>query len=300
MRLYVFDEFRLGVLTPGERLADITTLVGEDVAGPDRMTALISRWDELVPEVIRAADGRGDVTLASATVRAPQPRPGKIIAAPVNYRRHQEEMGGKDGIYRDAAVKTIETYAGFIKAPSSVVGPDGAIELPYEGRRVDHEAEVGVVVGRRARQIGHEHALAHVFGYVPLLDVTMRGDEDRSFRKSFDTFTPIGPAITTADEVGDPGRLDFELRVDGSVRQRSNTSEMIYDIPRLIELYAGAMTLDPGDLIATGTPEGVGTLEPGQELALSIPAVGRLVMNVRVRPAPDPELMVTGSRPRPV
>jgi 2-keto-4-pentenoate hydratase/2-oxohepta-3-ene-1,7-dioic acid hydratase in catechol pathway len=283
VRLYVFDDYRLGVLGPGDVVVDITSLLGSDVAAPDRMTALIADWADLEPAVaVAAAAGKG-TPLAQVTVRAPQPRPGKIVAAPVNYRRHQQEMGGDRGVYAGATIKTIETYAGFVKAPSSVVGPDRAIEVPFLDRRVDHEAELGVVIGRRASCVSREQAMDHVFGYVPLIDVTIRGEEDRSFRKSFDTFTPIGPAIVTADEIEDPGDVDFALTVDGELRQRSSTAAMIYDVPRLIELYSGAMTLEPGDLIATGTPEGVGPIAPGQEVVLDIPGVGRLAMAVRAR-----------------
>jgi 2-keto-4-pentenoate hydratase/2-oxohepta-3-ene-1,7-dioic acid hydratase in catechol pathway len=283
MRLYVFDDFRLGVLTTRERLVDITSLVGANVEPADRMTALIADWARVAADAEAAADLNRGVPLRDVRVMAPQPRPGKIIAAPVNYRLHQQEMGGTDGVYRGTTIKTVETYAGFIKASSSIVGPDDAIELPEGDRRVDHEAEVGVVIGRSVRGLPRAEALEAVFGYVPLLDITIRGAEDRSFRKSFDTFTPIGPAIVTADEVGDPGQLDLSLSVDGELRQSSNTREMIFDIPRLIELYSDAMTLEPGDLIATGTPEGVGPITPGQEVALDIPALGRLVMPVRAR-----------------
>jgi 2-keto-4-pentenoate hydratase/2-oxohepta-3-ene-1,7-dioic acid hydratase in catechol pathway len=283
VRLYVFDDFRLGVLGAGDVLVDITALVGADIAGPDRMTALIAQWTDLVPAVAAAAAAGRGRPLAQLTLRAPLPRPGKVVAAPVNYRLHHREMGGNGGVYAGATIKTIETYAGFIKASSSVVGPDQAIEVPFTDRRVDHEAELGVVIGSRAKDVTRERAMDHVFGYVPLIDVTIRGDEDRSFRKSFDTFTPIGPAIVTADEVGDPGRLELRLTVDGDLRQRSSTAEMIYDVSRLIQLYSAAMTLEPGDLIATGTPEGVGPLEPGQEVVLEIPGVGRLAMPVRAR-----------------
>jgi 2-keto-4-pentenoate hydratase/2-oxohepta-3-ene-1,7-dioic acid hydratase in catechol pathway len=283
MRLYAFDDHQLGVLSPAGRLADITALIGPDIAPPHRMTALISRWAELGNDVRAAAGTQRGTPLEVVHLLAPQPRPGKIIAAPVNYRLHQKEMGGAAGVYGGATVKTIETYAGFIKASSSIIGPDGVIELPQGDRRIDHEAELGVVIGRAARNVHRDQALQYVFGYVPLLDITMRGEEDRSFRKSFDTFTPIGPAIVTADEVGDPGELDLVLTVDGELRQSSNTREMIFDVPRLIELYSGSMTLEPGDLIATGTPEGVGPLEPGQELTLEVEGVGQLVMRVRVR-----------------
>ena len=119
-----------------------------------------------------------------------------------------------------------------------------------------------------------------MFGYVPLLDITMRGPEDRSYRKSFDTFTPIGPAIVTADEVSDPGAISFTLSVSGQVRQRASTRELIYDVPRLVELYSSAISLEPGDLIATGTPAGVGPIQPGDEIVLCVEGIGRLAMRV--------------------
>jgi 2-keto-4-pentenoate hydratase/2-oxohepta-3-ene-1,7-dioic acid hydratase in catechol pathway len=283
MRLFVFNDYRLGVLTSSGRLADITDLAGADVPHRDRMTALIANWPRLRDRAAAAAAGTAGVPLAEALIRAPQPRPPKIVAAPVNYRLHQQEMGGTGGVYSGAAIKTIEAYAGFLKAPSSVTGPDGQVEIPFPDRRVDHEAELGVVIGLAASRVGRDEALAHVFGYVPLLDITMRGEEDRSYRKSFDTFTPIGPAIVTADEVPDPGNLDIGLTVNAEPRQKANTGELIYDIPRLIEFYSAAMTLEPGDLIATGTPAGVGPLHPGDEIVLDIELVGRLSMHVTSR-----------------
>jgi 2-keto-4-pentenoate hydratase/2-oxohepta-3-ene-1,7-dioic acid hydratase in catechol pathway len=285
VRLYTFDDHRVGVGAGDAHLVDVTPLLEDGVAELDRMTDLIARWEELRPRVEQAAAEGERLALADVTLRPPQPRPRKVIAAPVNYRRHQQEMGGSGGVYKDAAIKDISTYAGFLKASSSIVGPDGAIELPFEDRRLDHEAELGVVIGRTASRVSRDDALDYVFGYVPLLDITMRGPEDRSYRKSFDTFTPIGPAIVTADEIPDPGDVDFELTVNGELRQRANTCDLIYDVPRLVEFYSEAMTLDPGDLIATGTPEGVGPIEPGDEIVLTIPAVGRLTMPVRSRHA---------------
>jgi 2-keto-4-pentenoate hydratase/2-oxohepta-3-ene-1,7-dioic acid hydratase in catechol pathway len=283
MRLFVFDDYRIGVLAPDGTLADITELAGAEVAGRDRMTALITRWAHIRDRAAASVAGAvraGRLPLAEAQIRPPQPRPPKIIAAPVNYRRHQAEMGGPGGVYPGAAIKTIETYAGFIKAQTSIVGPDSPIRLPLAGRRVDHEAELGVVIGRTASNVSRSAALDHVFGYVPLLDITLRGEEDRSYRKSFDTFTPIGPAIVTADEIADPGALDLRLEVNGEIRQQASTKDLIYDVPRLIELYSAAMTLEPGDLIATGTPAGVGPIQPGDQLSLYIGAVGRLEMTV--------------------
>jgi len=283
MRLYVYDDFRLGVRTADGGLADITGVVSSAVPGPDRMTALIASWAETEPAVRAVARGPGDLSPNDVVVRPPQPRPRTIVAAPVNYLMHQQEMGGGDGVYEGAQIKTIETYAGFLKAGTSIVGPDGAIEIPFADRRVDHEAEIGVVIGRRAARVSRERALEHVFGYVPLLDITIRGEEDRSFRKSFDTFTPIGPAIVTADEVVDPSDISFRLTVNGTERQNSNTRNLIYDIPRLIELYSGAMTLEPGDLIASGTPEGVGPIVPGDNVVLTVDGIGELRMPVVAR-----------------
>jgi 2-keto-4-pentenoate hydratase/2-oxohepta-3-ene-1,7-dioic acid hydratase in catechol pathway len=280
MHLFMFDDYRLGVLAAGDRLADITDLAGAGVRRRDRMTALIENWPAVRDHVAAVAAGASGRPLATAVLRPPQPRPPKIVAAPVNYRLHQAEMGGAGGVYSGATVKTIETYAGFIKASSSVAGPGCHVELPFPDRRVDHEAELGVVVGRRAVRISRDAALNHVFGYVPLLDITMRGEEDRSYRKSFDTFTPIGPAIVTADEVPDPGSLGIELTVNGERRQQANTRELIYDVPRLIEFYSAAMTLEPGDLIATGTPAGVGPIRPGDEIVLDVERVGRLSVRV--------------------
>ena len=274
MRLLTFDDDRLGVATAGG-VVDVTDLAGG-------MVALIEGWPKLAGAVSEAAASRPALDRDAIVVRAPL-RPSKILAAPVNYPLHQEEMGGSGGVYDGAVIEDVATYAGFVEAPSSVVGPDRAIELPFPDRRVDYEGELGVVIGRRASRVSRAEGLDYVFGYVPLLDITMRGEEDRSFRKSFDTFTPIGPALVTADEVGDPGVLDLELRLNGEVRQRANTRDLIQDVPRLVERYSQVITLEPGDLVATGTPHGVGPLTPGDEIDLEISRVGRLRMAVTAR-----------------
>jgi 2-keto-4-pentenoate hydratase/2-oxohepta-3-ene-1,7-dioic acid hydratase in catechol pathway len=286
MRLYMFDDHRLGVLAADGGLVDITALVGERVRPADRMTELIENWLSLRGQVAAALASSATLNLASVTLLAPQPCPRLLVAAPVNYRRHQQEMGGDGGVYPGLVAHTIETYAGFVKASSSIIGPSGAIELPLEDRRVDHEAELGVLIGRTATRVDRSDALEYVFGYVPLLDITLRGDEDRSFRKSFDTFTPIGPAIVTADEIRDPDALTIRLSVNGALRQQANTRDMIYGVAQLVELYSAAMTLRPGDIIATGTPEGVGRIVAGDEIVLTIDNVGRLTMPVTRRQPP--------------
>lgn len=282
MHLYCFDDFRLGAGVGTDDLVDITALIPAAVPPADRMRTLIAGWStwRLAAErAIRTEPGR---RLAEVTLRAPLPAPRVILAAPVNYRRHQAEMGGANGVYADTVVHGIDTYAGFVKASSSIIGPNLAVRLPFPDRRFDYEGEVGVVIGKTASRVPRERALEHVFGYIPLLDITMRGPEDRSYRKSFDTFTPVGPAVVTADVVNDPADIALELTVNGQLRQRANTHDLIYDIAQLIEFYSATITLEPGDLIATGTPEGVGAIQPGDAIVLTLRDIGRLEMNVGV------------------
>lgn len=271
MKLSLFDDYRLGVWGRAETIVDVTGLIDPAVRPADRMTALIERWEELAPELASAPDIVG-TPLAEVRLKAPQPRPTKIVAAPANHAAHGQEM---------AVAETIETWVGFLKAPSSVVGPDGAIELPQADRRIDHEGELGIVIGRTAKGVSRAEALGYVFGYVPLLDITIRGAEDRSYRKSFDTFTPMGPAIVTADEIADPDALDIRLTVNGELRQQGSTAELIYGVARLIETYSAAMTLEPGDVVASGTVDGVAPIAPGDELTLTITRLPSLRMAVR-------------------
>lgn len=283
MRLYVYNDHRLGAGAPDGTVVDITDLAGEHTAPMERMNALIEAWPVKQDEVARRAAAGGGTSPSEARIRAPQPQPRDLFAAPVNYRKHQEEMGGAQGVYQDRQILNVEVRKGFLKAVTSIVGPDGAIELPWPDRRFDHEGEIGVIIGKEAKGVSEQDALDHVFGYTPLLDITLRGDEDRSFRKSMDTFTPIGPHILTADEVEDPENLDFWLTVNGELRQKSNTSYLIYSIARLIAAYSEVITLRPGDIIATGTPEGVGPVLPGDTVVLTIPAIGELTMEVKAR-----------------
>lgn len=283
MKLYVYDDYRLGVLADDGTLADITDLTPGHTSPKERMNALITLFDEVKATAAgRAAAGNG-LILENVIVRAPQPQPRNLLAAPVNYYKHQQEMGGSNGVYADRKILDISVRKGFLKAVTSITGQDGSIELPLPGRRFDHEAEIGVIIAKEAKQVSEKDALAYVFGYTPLLDITLRGEEDRSWRKSMDTFTPIGPYILTADEVDDPENLDFWLTVNGELRQKSNTSYLIYGIAKLIAEYSSVVTLQPGDIIATGTPEGVGQILPGDVVVLTIPEIGELTMPVTAR-----------------
>jgi len=233
----------------------------------DPFLETLQRWEE----VVAALPSVDRIDLEGRPYGPPIPRPGKIVGVPVNYIDHQREMNVEH---------TVTGLGFFLKSPSSVVGPNGAVALPFPGRRTDQEAELGVVIGRPTANVSRADALDHVFGYTCLVDVTVRGAEERSTRKSFPGFTPIGPWITTADEVPDPTDLRIRGWVNDELRQDESTSQMIYGVAELIEFISSVVTLDVGDIIATGTPAGVGPVSDGDIIRVEIDAVGELVVPV--------------------
>ena len=277
MRLVRFNGGRLGVVRDNVIVdVDDAAGAGGDEWPPVRMLRLIARFDALRAALTEAGRTRGGIPLEEVRLDPPLVFPGKVVAAPLNYRRHIEEM--RPLVSRE--LHAIERYGLFLKAPSSIVGPGATIRLPYPERRTDHEVELGVVIGRTARNVAASEAMRYVFGYTGVLDITVRGDEDRSTRKSFDGFTPLGPWLVTADEVADPGALRLRAWLNGDLRQDGNTGDMIWGIPRLVEYASHVMTLYPGDLIATGTPEGVSPLAPGDEIRIDIEEVGAMTVHV--------------------
>ncbi|MFJ3445756.1 fumarylacetoacetate hydrolase family protein [Streptomyces sp. NPDC086081] len=271
MRLALFNKGRLG-LVDGDDLIDVTDQVGgADTADP---AGALQRHIETVAEegaVRFDLTGRPRIPLAEAALQAPLPRPGKIIGAPVNYLDHKAEM---------EYTTSVADLGVFLKANSSVIGPGEDILLPYSDKRTDQEGELGVVVGHTASHVSADDALDYVFGYTCVLDITVRSGEDRSTRKSFDTFTPLGPWIVTADEIPDPDTLDLRCDVGGTTRQRTNTADLIFGVRELIAYTSSVMTLYPGDVIATGTPAGVGPLSHGDRVILDIEKIGRLEVGV--------------------
>jgi 2-keto-4-pentenoate hydratase/2-oxohepta-3-ene-1,7-dioic acid hydratase in catechol pathway len=176
--------------------------------------------------------------------------------------------------------QTIADLGIFLKATSSVVGPGGPIRLPYQDKRTDHEGELAVVMGRKAHNISAAEALDYVFGYTCGLDITVRSTEDRSTRKSFDTFTPLGPCVVTADEIGDPHNLELRCWVNDTLRQQANTRDLIFDVANLIAYTSSVMTLWPGDVFLTGTPAGVGPIVDGDQVIVEIEKIGKLSVAV--------------------
>lgn len=211
------------------------------------------------------------LALASAKLLAPV-EPTKIVCVGRNYRAHAQELGNQ--------VPTEPLL--FLKPNSSLLAPGGAIELPSASQRVEHEAEIGVVLGKRLKQVSPEQALQGIFGITPVNDVTARDIQKREVQftraKGFDTFCPVGPAIVTDVDLK---TLEVIGRVNGEQRQRGQATQMVFDLATLLSFISHIMTLEPGDLVSTGTPEGVGPLLTGDTVEVEIPGVGVLKNSVR-------------------
>jgi 2-keto-4-pentenoate hydratase/2-oxohepta-3-ene-1,7-dioic acid hydratase in catechol pathway len=217
----------------------------------------------------------GELVTAPVEIGTPVLKPGKIIAAAGNYLDHTAEMPEDRG--------TIERQGFFLKAPTSLLPPGGTVLLPVPGRRTDYEGELAVVIGKRARFLSEEDALDAVLGYTCLVDVSLRGEEDRGYRKSFDTFTPLGTGLVPRDCVPDLAACKLTTLVNGEIRQQAALSQMVYGVPRLLAWISSVMTLLPGDVIATGTPQGVGPLEPGDAVSVQISGISTVSVTVASR-----------------
>jgi 2-keto-4-pentenoate hydratase/2-oxohepta-3-ene-1,7-dioic acid hydratase in catechol pathway len=269
----------LGVQHPDGRTWSSATL-GDGL--PDTMAELLAGGDGAL-DALRAAtasagasDLRGDVP--AEAILAPVPRPGKVVAVGLNYHAHAAE-----GNARLPAEPML-----FAKLPTAVVGPGATVEWdPALTDAVDLEAELAVVIGRTARRVGESDALDHVLGYSCLNDVSARDLQyaDKQFvrAKSLDTFCPMGPVLVTRDEIPDPGRLAVRSYRNGVLMQDGNTSDLIFSVPFLVAFCSRAFTLEPGDVIATGTPAGVGwyrdpkvLLHDGDVMAVEVEGIGRL------------------------
>ena len=214
--------------------------------------------------------GSLEIAWSSADLRVPV-KPTKIVCVGRNYAAHAKELGNE--VPKEPLL--------FLKPPSSIIGPGEAVVIPKESTRVEHEAELGVVIARRVRRISREQALSAVFGYTAVCDVTARDIQRKDVQftraKGYDTFCPVGPWIET--EL-DPADLAITCTVDGAPRQSGRTSQMTFDVPTLLAYISNVMTLEPGDLVVTGTPEGVGPLAPGNKLAVTIEGIGELSVGV--------------------
>ena len=285
MRLCRFGDGRLGVVE-GIQVRDVTAALDVLPACRYPLPAhdlLIANLDQVTARIKTIVTSAPLAPLAGLKLLSPVANPGKVIAAPVNYQKHLDEVKGDAALNQGNAAHTITIQkAGlFLKATSSLVGPGEGIALRFLDRRNDHEVELALIIGKQASQVSKEDALHYVAGYTIGLDITIRGTEDRSFRKSPDSYTVLGPWLVTPDEVGNPDILDLNISVNGETRQCSNTKYMILKPAELIELASSFYTLYPGDIISTGTPEGVSPIVPGDTVVATIEKVGTMEVKVR-------------------
>jgi 2-keto-4-pentenoate hydratase/2-oxohepta-3-ene-1,7-dioic acid hydratase in catechol pathway len=260
MKLITFNKspngetYRLGALVSENEIVDLTSLVSnEDLTARELLKCfdLESGFLEKA-ETAFSNDNLPRLNRLKVEICAPVPRPGKIICIGLNYRDHAEESG----------MAIPESPIIFSKFSSCAIGARQAIRLPRTSRQVDFEAELAFVVGRRAKNVKAADALEHVLGYTNFNDVSARDlqftDGQWQRGKSCDTFAPMGEFIATADEIEDPHNLRIRFRLNGETLQDSNTDQLIFKIPELIEFLSASITLEPGDVVATGTPPGVG------------------------------------------
>jgi 2-keto-4-pentenoate hydratase/2-oxohepta-3-ene-1,7-dioic acid hydratase in catechol pathway len=289
MKLAIFDDLRLGAVdTDTDTIVDVTGALPWP-HDPDGLTAgwwrrLCRDFAEARPDLEKASTAGTRLPLGSVRLLAPVLNPSKIVACACNYSAHVEEMHEVQRRTLGRVESWMMNFDVFLKAPSSISGPADDITLPPEilaaGEEIHHESELVVVIGSGGKDIAEDAALDHVFGYTVGLDITVRSPGDRSRRKSYDTFSPLGPWVTTADEVGDPGDLDIRLLANGTERQRVNTATLITKIPAIVSYASRMMTLLPGDVIFTGAPPGVGPIRPGDLLETRISRLGAMTLRV--------------------
>lgn len=283
MKLVMFHQdgaLRLGALREENAKSYVTDLNKQDPSLPSDIIAFLEGGDATLAQakkVLAATPAASGIALESVKLAAPIPRPGKILCIGLNYRDHAAESG--------MALPEFPTV--FTKYNNTVIGTGEPIVIPSITTKPDWEVELGVVIGKRAKNVSESDALNYVAGYVPYHDVSARDYQTRTSQwtmgKTFDTFGPMGPALTTADEIADPHNLNVQLSIDGKIMQKSNTSNLYFTINQLIADITAVMTLEPGDLIATGTPGGVGQsrnpprfLQDGEVVRIEIEKLGVL------------------------
>jgi acylpyruvate hydrolase len=315
---------RVGVMVGDDRLADLNWLYTAYLVQTGRSARAYSDAARYVPADMLAFLRGGQASLAAARealdfwderlgggdavpgpageqilysvdetrLRPPVPRPGKVVAAGRNYSKHLAESseGWKEKWGRDVSASPFPI--GFIKVATALVGPGDPVVYPKETEQLDYEVELAIIIGKQGKYIPPEEAHEYIAGYTVLNDISARDWQVEEMKhqlmvlgKNFDATAPLGPWLVTADEVSDPQDLDMELRVNGEVRQQSNTRYMIYKIPELVAHWS-KMTLEPGDILATGTPEGVALhrkpdpapwfLQPGDVVEAEIQSIGLL------------------------
>jgi 2-keto-4-pentenoate hydratase/2-oxohepta-3-ene-1,7-dioic acid hydratase in catechol pathway len=274
----------------GDKVHDVTEAQSQirasaryDMKG-DAVIAALPAWRKRIEEMAAKAPA---IPLAQVKLISPVARPSKTMAAPTNYGKHIEEMAARRDIPETAKRQSPKIgQAGiFLKSNSAIVGPSEGIPLRFLDRLNEHEVELVVVIGKQGSDIPRDKAKDYIAGYTLGLDMTVRGPEDRSFRKSVDGYAVLGPWMVTADEISNPDDVAITLHLNNELKQTADTKDLIYDIGRLIEFASSFYTLYPGDVYYTGTPQGVGPVKTGDVLRINSAPIGAFEIKVRAHQA---------------
>ena len=282
MKICRFDNDRLGVIVDGT-VRDVTPAQDEIRAThpydakSDAIIAALPEWRSRLEDM--AADA-APITLDSVNLLPPVARPGKLMAAPVNYKAHIDEAQADPGIRHIERTTKIREAGIFLKSNTALIGAGGTIPIRFPDRRNDHEFEFVIVIGKKCSRVKQADALDVIAGYTLGLDMTVRGPEDRSARKSCDGYAVLGPWFVTADEIADPDDVSFHGAVNGDIKQDANTKDQVLSIRELIEYASEYYTLYPGDVMYTGSPEGVSEVKAGDELHFVCDQVGEFRIGV--------------------
>lgn len=285
MKICWYDDHRLGLVIDG-RVHDVSA--ARDALPTPRYPAapgdlLIANLDLVRAAIARLPPDPAARPVETVRFLSPVANPGKIVGVPVNYPDHVAEADADRATFTDRYKGSIAEQGLFLKAASALAGPAQGVALRFPERLNHHELELGVVIGKTASNLAQAEALSCIAGYAIALDMTVRGPEDRSMRKSVDSYAVLGPWLVTADEIADPQALGMRLLVDGELRQQTSTSEMIMGIAEQIAWASRFYTLHPGDILMSGTCAGVGPVVPGNTMHCQIDGIG--AMDVAVRAA---------------
>lgn len=241
---------------------------------------LIVNLHTLLPAMKELVGNVQTFDVASVRLLSPIANPSKVIGIPVNYHEHVEESRNDKTLSHNRELRPVYVDGPFLKSNSSLVGPAAGVAIRFPDQRTDHEAELAYIIGRRCSNVDAEEALDYVAGYALGLDMVLRGPQDRSLRKSIDSYSVLGPWLVTADEISDPQNLEITFTVNGEVRQQANTGLMLSPIAEQIAWMSTWYDLLPGDIVMSGTPAGVSRVFPGDLMVCSVPEIGAMSVAV--------------------
>jgi 2-keto-4-pentenoate hydratase/2-oxohepta-3-ene-1,7-dioic acid hydratase in catechol pathway len=283
MKICRFDDNQLGLIQ-GDMVLNVSKalVVLPSLNWPyPHGDQLIANLDAVMAVIRDIRDTAPAKPISEVKLLSPVANPMNIVGAPINYQKHIEESNMDDGIVSQRPITNIWDWGMFLKSNSSLVGAGQGVALRFIENRNDHEVELAAIIGKTGTNISAKNALDHVAGYAIGLDMTTRGKELQSFRKSSDSYSVLGPWMVTKDEIEDPNDLDLTISVNGEQRQTSNTNQLVYNVQKCIEYTTTRYTLYPGDIIMTGTPDGVGPVGPGDIMTAEIESIGRMDVAVR-------------------